>query len=320
MEGREVTWEELAKEPIREVPYLINPYVPESGTVFLYGDTSIGKSPLSWHIAKAIGAGPNFFGLPVRRGKVLYVELDTPDIAVVPRLQKLDAAPGVTFFFHHGNLNAPNMEIELVQQLQNIYTRLRPDAVIFNTLVKAHDMDDKDTKTPSKVYGFFRALFPQSANIFIHHIRKADRNPQVQEIAKEAFSGSKHWIDDATVGLFLQPYKGKDSGDLRLYHVKSQVSQKLNPMPLKLDEDGSHLTSPLYESLVLTYEMVNEWEAEKGAKDRHGLDMAIAARLGVSVDTARRRRYLIEQRKFPGSPAFLEREKKDEKDADAAAH
>lgn len=321
MESRVLTWEEIAKEPQREVPYLLDPYIPEEGDIFIYGDTSIGKSPLSWHMARCIGEGEHFFGLPTKKGgaPVLYLEVDTPDVLVIPRLQKLPPARNVTFCLHHGNLNAPNMDMEMMQTLQALNTRLRPAAVFINTLVKAHDLDDKEPKTPSKVYGFFRGLFPRSACVYMHHVRKQDRNPAHKEFSKEAFSGSKHWIDDATVGLFLQPYRGKDQGNLRLYHTKSQVSQKFKPLPLNLEKDGSNMTSPLYDDLLTVYEMFHEWVGEHGHDGMGRLDNEVAARLGCSRDTAQRRRLLIEHGQFPGSSSFLGREEK-EKDADAAPH
>lgn len=299
-----IMWEDLAKLEPKPVPFFIDPYIPQESISFLYGDTSIGKSPLTWAMAKAIGMGTHFYGLPCKKGRVLYIDVDTPEVAVVPRIkEEKDPAPGVGFLFTTP-IHCPNPSTEKLEELVKAREAIEPDVVFINTLIKAHDLDDKDSKSPSIVYSFFQEFFRGSSLVFTHHIRKSPIDPKIKEDARESFSGSKHWLDDAQVGLHLAKW-GKKGGDgwqgLRLSHTKSQVSECVGPMQLELHPNGTTIRSPEFDQLLFVYEKMNEFPELPRGK----LDEAIAKELGVSTKTISRRRDEIECGRFPGSRRFL---------------
>lgn len=301
-----ISWRDLAASEAKEIPFLIDPYIPKESLILLYGNTSIGKSPLTWEMAKSIGSGEHFFGLPVEKGKVLYLETDTPEIVVAPRIQKIPSPPEGVWFLFSKPLSAPLLDKEILDGLCSAYEEVLPDVVFINSLRKIHDEDDKDSKTPKIVYSFFQKLFPGAALVFTHHIRKSPIDPRIQENDSEAFSGSKHWLDDAQVGLHLSKFhrrEGKSVENLRLYHIKSQVSETIAPLPLKLHGDGSTLTSPRYDELFRIYELLNADQLPVGEVDK-----LIGEEFGLSLSTAKRRRAMIEDHKFPGSRHFLDLE------------
>jgi hypothetical protein len=300
-----ISWEELSQKTYPEPQFVLDPYIPAKGITLMWGDTSVGKSPVTWHMAAAIGSGKSFFGLPTKPGRVLYIESDTPETSVQPRLSRLQPCPENVYFLFLPTLSVPMPRGEDKDALRQ-GADLDPSVVFVNTLRKVHDMDDKESRTPRLVYSFFQNQFPSAAIFFTHHIRKRSTDPNAIEHEKEGFSGSKHWLDDAQCGLELQTFRSKDAENLRLYHRKSQVSERLNPLPLWLLEDGTNLRSPLYEQYLSVYDLMNS-EAAEGmmAKD---LDLMIARQLSVSESTAKRRRLDIEGHKFPGSREFLGRE------------
>lgn len=274
--------------------------------MLLWGDTSIGKSPLTWTMAAAIGNGTAFFGLPVTPGKkVYYLELDTPETSIASRIKKLPAAKNVWWDFLPP-LSIPFLDEGTRASFEAVQRNVFPDVVFVNTLRKVHDMDDKDSRTAKLVYSFFQKQFPQAALVFIHHIRKRAQDPKFIDHAKEGFSGAKNWLNDAQVGLHLEKYSGPKE-NLRLYHRKSQVSDLLKPLPLFLKRDGSTLTSPLYEELLKTYEILNDppTHEEEKAFSKMEFDYFISKKLGTSPATAKRRRLSVEGGEFPGSRAFL---------------
>lgn len=295
-----MTWEELNEKRYPKEDFLLDPYIPREGIVLLWGATSTGKSPLGWSMASAIGRGTSFFGLPTREGRVLYVENDTPEQVVAGRVRKLPPAPNVWWMFTQP-LSLPGIDPEDKRSLLRANDEVAPDVVFLNTLRKLHDMDDKDSVTPKVVYTFFRKLFPKSALVFVHHVRKQSTDPRALDRSKESFSGSNHWLDDAQVGIHLESYDSSRE-NLRLYHRKSQASELLRPLPLKLESDGSTLHSPLFDELFFTYELMNTWEREKNE-----LDATVAMKFGISPSTAKKRRLAIESGRFPGSREFLGR-------------
>lgn len=307
-------WPELHDKHYGEVPFLLDPFIPERSIVLMWAGTSIGKSPVSWRMAQAVGEGENFFGLPTKKARVLYIEVDTPEMVIAPRIKKLAPSSNVWWLFSKP-LGLPNPSQEQHEMLKNAQREIHPDLVFFNTLRKIHDMDDKDSKTPKMVYGYCQEMFPKSALFFIHHEKKKPSDPKSFFHEKEGFSGSMHWLDDAQVGLQLEKYKVKgDKSNLRLCHRKSQVSPTLKPLPLKLWKDGSSLYSPLYDHLAKVYEIVAVVPEGEEAKEKSALDKEIMDALKVSLSTARRLRYTVEEGRFPGSRGFLEKTIEDEED------
>ena len=305
-----ISWKDIQAKDYPETPFILDPYIPKQSIVLLWGDTSIGKSPITWAMAQSVAKGVSYFGLPAYPGRVLYIEADTPEVVLAPRLKAAPDAPENVWFYLTPGLSVPNISHDQLSELRDIGREIKPDVVFLNTLRKLHDMDDRESRTPKVVYGFFQHLFPKAALVFVHHIRKTPTDPRIQENDKEAFSGSKHWLDDAQVGLYLSRHSSRDGREnLRLYHIKSQVSETINPLPLRLHPDGTTLTSPLYDQLLYCYEQLNSDEPEdsKGARDKK-----MAEAFNISPTTAKRRRLSVEHGLFPGSRAFLTPTREDE--------
>lgn len=297
-----LTWEQLATITLPEPAFLIDPFIVREGITLLWAGTSLGKSPLTWAMASSIGRGEPFYGLPVNQGRVLYIELDTPAPAIMPRINKLAPAPNVWWYFAKP-LSIPFVGTEQKDEFTRLREEVNPDVVFLNTLRKLHDMDDKDSKTPKLVYSFFQNLFPKSALVFVHHTRKSPIDPKFAENDKESFSGSNHFLDDAQVGLHLQKYDGEKE-NLRLYHRKSQVSELMKPLPLRLEKDGSTLSSPLFDELNM---VVSLFEMGKSSSE---VIKEFSTFMGCSESTARRKVNTVQNGLFPGrgflSPSFEE--------------
>lgn len=292
-----VSWEDFSKQTFDSPVFLIEPYIPVDGIVFLWGETSTGKSPVGWHMAAAIGRGDNFFGLPARQGRVLYLEVDTPKRLVHERVTQLPPAPGVDFLFLPP-LSVPEVQPADMAMLERA-ARNDYDLVIVNTLRKIHSLNDKEAQTTQVVYSFFQHLFPGTALVFVHHTKKtqidANGNPGR---AKESFSGAMNWLNDAQVGLHLIPYSSEREGiNIRLCHEKSQVSRLYGPLGLKLLDDGASMACPKFEELLKSYEVINSAPPELRGTT---LDAYLAKVLNVSSATAWRRRQAIESGDFPG--------------------
>lgn len=304
---RTLSWGEVLEEEQKEPEWLINPFLVKEGITLLWGKYSTGKSPLTWSLALAVGSGISWFGLPTKQGRVLYIDVDSPESVAISRLQNIrppkEALENVFFCISKPlMMGVGGMQEDQHAELQELNGKLKPDLVVLNTLRKLHDLDDKDSKTPKLVYATYQYLFPQAALLFVHHERKSSTDPRAQYHGDEAFSGSQHWIDDAQVGLHIEKFKSERE-NLRLWHRKSQVSETLNPLGLKLLDDGSNLECPLFEDLLCTYEKLNE-----GLTGVH-CDDAVAEVRGISRSTARGRRMQIEAGHFPGSRNFLSPDK-----------
>jgi len=222
--------------------FLVDPYVPTGGVVFFHGKSSIGKSPLTWELARCVAAGSPFLGCPTRQGHVLYLDVDTPEHQIQKRVKLLpQPLPAEWYFEFASPFNVLQVPDSLaIKRLREAHEKVKPALVIVNTLRKVHYADDKESNIPMRVYGAFASIFPGAALWFTHHDKK-DGDPTVPRNADEEFSGTQAWLNDATVGMHLRK-NGPQKGLLRLDHTKSQVSDLRKPVTLLLDEDGTNVT------------------------------------------------------------------------------
>ena len=250
--------EDFVRQDVPTVEWLIEPLLPHGGIVFLHGPTSVGKSPFTWALAAAISEGTPFCGYPVKQpGPVLYLELDTPANLILPRLRRLRTMPGALWM---EVLNRPidicglDEDSKLGEHLCELQATIDPVLVIINTLRKAHEEDDKDSSTPSRVYGAWRAYFPDATLLFVHHDKKRPTDKAATVDEDQMFSGSQHWANDAQVALHIKRMKSgtgqRDGVDLKDYQktpvvirmTKSQVSdhERFPPLQMRLEPDGTN--------------------------------------------------------------------------------
>jgi len=305
---------ELLTAQISEGEFWLDPYIPKQSTTFMWGDTSIGKSPVTWKMALAVASGKSFFGLPTRPAKVLYLEVDTAAVVNVPRIQKTQGAlegweDNLLWCFDE-SFQVPTDETRA--RLLALRALHEPDVVFVNTLRKVHAMDDKDSKTPSTVYNFLgKQVFPNSSIILVHHERKRSTDPNARRQEDESYSGSKAWANDATVGLHLQKFRSPHGkANLRLVHWKSQASELVKQLELSLSDDGTNLSCHYFDEYLRVYEALNE---DSGSTERRKFDRAMGEELGISAVVARRRRLDIENGLWPKTRRWLGRAQKGKK-------
>jgi len=292
-----LSWNDLTKKEFNEPPFLINPYIPSGGIVFFWGDTSVGKSPLGWHIARSVGSGENFFGLPVQKGRVLYIELDTPERLVAERIRKLPPMDGLVDFLFLQPLSVPILSPSDRELLDRAATK-EYNLVIINTLRKCHSMNDKEPQTPKVVYEFFQRTFPGAALVFVHHSKKSQLNQSTGNyeagLDKESFSGAKNWINDAQVGIYLRRFKNpKTRTNLSLSHEKTQVTAEYAPLLLRLEADGANISCPEAEQISIIRKIMDD--CKNGGLLGIRVDEILSKELGISLATARRRRLALEE-------------------------
>lgn len=255
---------ELLAEPDEQMAWICNPFVVRHGITFLYGKTTIGKSPLTWELARCVSLGIPFLGWPTTKGRVLYLEADTPKIVLKPRLRLLATPPGdwrIEFLVGQSLdlANPKNAIHDLLKRGRVLWGE--PDLVVWNVLRHFYQGSSVSGEPVSAVYGAMRTLFPQAGHVVVGHDRKSPTNPDAARHEDEDFSGSSVWWDLATVGLHLI----KRADKLELHHTKSQASEQIKGITLDLDPDGTHIKSH-HEAIRVRLEKLWAEAPEKGDK------------------------------------------------------
>lgn len=243
-----LTIAEVLEKADEQPQWICNPYVVRRGITFLHGKTSIGKSPLSWELARAASQGLPFLGWPTVPSRVLYLEADGAEILLRPRLRLMPQPVGAwrIAFMAGESLNLCDPEHKMFKKFDSWRKEWEPDLVIWNTLRQFYKGNSIDSDTVTRVYNGMLRAFPFAGHWVSAHDRKVSKDPTAIAAEDEDFAGSAAWRDLATVGLHLVKGGDKRTGTtLTLKHTKTQVSELVDPVRLTLAEDGTTITSAL---------------------------------------------------------------------------
>ena len=139
----------------------------------LVGDSGVGKSPLAYQLALAVACGTTFLDLPVRPGKVLYIDYENhlPDIhwILVQQRKRLGITriPGTLVVWP---LSASRQEHDVEKTIR----MLAPDLVIIDSLRTFSPEMESDNKVAVAQIKRLRGVATRdgSAFLLIHHVRK----------------------------------------------------------------------------------------------------------------------------------------------------
>jgi hypothetical protein len=276
------------------------PYIPEDSITFLFGKYGTWKTPLSLQMAKAIATGKQLWGLDVVQATpILYVEADSPRNAILERMQLIHL-PGdldICFCYPTANIVHPastQWDLEAIDALKRAHSAKNYKVVFIDALRGCHDLDDKLSETPHRVYAAAKALFPGSSIVFIHHERKIKQD-DTDDMRDEGFSGSMAWVNHATVAVRVVKV---GNNLLHIRHTKSQASDLQPPIQLLVQDDGCNFTTQQAATIHQVAPILQLTRQQSLSK--HQTDKMIASQLGISIRTATRRRLEIEEMEKSG--------------------
>lgn len=243
-----LTWDELRTKTYPAPTWIVDGFVPADSITFLWGESSIGKTPFCWHLAKSAAAGEAFFGWGVARPwRTLFLEMDQTEKATQERVRDLHM-PGVAFE-HIG----PVLDFEPETLLAHFADAIayRPEFLVVDSLRRAHPFEDIKSNIPTRVYAMYRQLFPEAAILFIHHSRKLSKderdakrkNPEGDDVSEhESHSGSQAWKNDADHRIHV------------LHHPQQKCPMKVCVVSSKVGESRWHARFRLEDGRRLTWE------------------------------------------------------------------
>ncbi len=169
--------------PSLEIEYLVSRMIPKPGRIILTGPPKAGKSFLALQLALAIAQGaPHFLGRQVKKGKVLYLQFDTPDAVWKERLDDL-AVAGVdlTGDFHliHPDDHMHRVDLrnpDTRKSIERLLGTVNPDFVVIDVLRKIHDAQENDSTEMKQVFDILNVMFAGYSLFMLHHTPKL--NPE----------------------------------------------------------------------------------------------------------------------------------------------
>jgi hypothetical protein len=202
---------EFASHNFPTPSFLVEPIIPQGGTVILHGKPNVGKSQFVLTLAHAINNGLPFFGRwPTRQGCVVIIQADMTGQIQQARVRRISDAGLMieeTYWLVEEDGSQPmvniiNMTLTHVQLVEEIQA-LNPVLIVWDTLRKVHMLSENSSETPIVVYNAARKVCRTATHMFIHHDGKEAKDPDLRGSPDEAFMGSQQWMGacDTTLSL-----------------------------------------------------------------------------------------------------------------------
>lgn len=189
-------------------PMLIEDFVPRMGSIVVASESYAGKTFLALEMARAVAFGGKFLGqYPAAPGRVLFVEVDSPDWDLRQQFDKVIGLPdpllppeevenrygGIRFILDpafvlntHGdvdalvrtaNANAWVQEEHDAEGMRWIRNRKGFDLIVLDTLVSVHQYDENATREMQHVAQLIRRVARETgaAVIMLHHFNKGSK-------------------------------------------------------------------------------------------------------------------------------------------------
>lgn len=234
---------ELASHEFPEPAYLIDPMIPQGGIAILYGKPGVGKTQLILSLAHAINNGLPFLGRwPARKGPVVVVQADMTGQIQQDRITRIINHVDIssTYWAVEPDGSIPNINIQTMtitqRPLVEAIREIQPILVVWDTLRKVHHLPENASESPIKVYSSARSIIPTATHLFVHHTRKASRDPDAIDTADEDFMGNQQWKGAADATLALRDLGGVPRRLLLTFHkARTAPDTEKHPFPLELD-------------------------------------------------------------------------------------
>jgi hypothetical protein len=153
-------------------PFYIKDWLPQKGKMMLFAPAKSGKSFLCFQIARTIGAGSDFLGLPTIQGKVLYIQFELGEEVLRGRLMDTKKSYDNVYVGTSFSLKLDTEEGKA--QLTEAVNAVSPDVLIIDPLYKAIMGDENIAQDMMKVLNFLDSLIKGfgCSIILIHHSGK----------------------------------------------------------------------------------------------------------------------------------------------------
>lgn len=253
-----------------KLPAICAPFIYRGGVTLLHGKKSLGKSPFSWELCRSVSNNIPFLGFPVNKGRVLFIEKDTPEQLSMERLKKMPEPRGgwyVEFMTRDViDLSRIHPSHRVLEKYEREWGPF--DLVVWNPLARLYTGIDRDI--PARVYDNMTALFPHAGHLVVSHDRKQERGAGAISIDSEEHSGWQEWVNLAqnVFRMTRQQYY------LQVIHTGSQAGA-MSPEPIAFTLSHDNSSVEVYERLPNVVQLVS---AAPGSTQRERVAFVAAAK------------------------------------------
>uniref|UniRef100_A0A6M3J3Y8 Putative ATPase domain containing protein n=1 Tax=viral metagenome TaxID=1070528 RepID=A0A6M3J3Y8_9ZZZZ len=161
--------ESFIRLPLSQVPFFLGGWLPRQGKMEIYGQPKSGKSFLALQLARCIGVGEDFVGMPTNKAKVLYLQFELGARVLQERMQNTgrdysNVYVGTTFSM---KLDTPMGQGMLIEAL----AATEPKVLILDPFYKILQGDENESQDVQVVIDFLDSMIDQfeCSVVIMHH-------------------------------------------------------------------------------------------------------------------------------------------------------
>jgi hypothetical protein len=232
------------------IPWLVEGLIPRGGICLLAGDSGVGKSWLSFHLAQTVAAGIPFVGhFGSEPGGVLYLDAESGENLARRRFKKLwrglsEEHPGLTSDIPVSlMLSAVNMDEGGCAALTQ---RIRQDSValvILDPMIHFGSGDENNAREAAAFLDGLRGVARETGAAFllVHHVRKESR--MASNAPGQMIRGSSAIRGVMDSILYV---RRPNAGKLQVEHDKSRHAEALPSFLVEITDPDEQTTCVTY--------------------------------------------------------------------------
>ena len=136
-----------------EVPFYVKDWLPKRGKSLLYAPPKAGKSYLCLQLARCVGCGEDFLGIPTKRGVALYIQFELGEEILQYRMKEETKKDYANVFVG----TSFSMKLDQGDGQRRLWTALEavePDVLILDPKIKMISGDENESTDMQKVCDF----------------------------------------------------------------------------------------------------------------------------------------------------------------------
>ena len=176
---------ELKYLPVADTPFYIQGWLPKMGKMIIYAPPKSGKSFLSTQMARCLGSGIEFLGMPTTKARTLLIQCE---LGVSVFRKRLINTPKDYSNMYVGTTFSMKLDTPAGQEyLMKAMTAVEPEVLIIDPLYKVMMGEENDTTDVRKILDFLDTLIEafNCSVVLIHHpgkdLKKRARGSSVLE-------------------------------------------------------------------------------------------------------------------------------------------
>jgi RecA-family ATPase len=212
-----ITPEVLDKQPVREIPYLVQDWIVEKALNGLFGDGGVGKDLMLMQLAFAMAYDRKWLGMDVKPGRVIYINVEDPASPVLRwRQEKIKEHMGIKFsderrmrivpmvgkqtvlaFFGKGLVQPTRLFVSL----QRLVADFRPALIIVGNRVNIFSVNQNEDAQARQCLQLLNSLITDFGTTVIMpgHVSVRGNQP-----GSDGTSGSVQWSNGVRQRLLLR--------------------------------------------------------------------------------------------------------------------